>query len=66
MWVKVGDTPPASEAELRFLGLDTRTPYTAHYDFEDAGKTAYYMLCWVNTRAEHGPLSETVEATIGG
>lgn len=66
IWVKLGTTPPASTDELRFLGLDTSTPYTAHYDIEDAGKTAYYMLRWVNTRQEPGPWSETVAATIGG
>jgi len=66
IWVKVGDAAPASTDELHFLGLDTRTPYTAHYDMNDAGKTAYYMLRWVNTRSEPGPWSETVEATIGG
>jgi len=66
VWVKVGDAAPASTDELHFLGLDTRTPYTAHYEMEDAGKTAYYMLRWVNTRSEPGPWSETVEATIGG
>lgn len=66
IWVKVGDAPPASADELHFLGLDTRTPYTAQYDFDDGGKTAYYMLRWVNTRGESGPWSETAEATIGG
>lgn len=66
IWAKIGDAPPASENELRFMGLDTRTPYTAKFDFEDGGKTCYYMLRWVNTRQESGPWSETIEATIVG
>lgn len=66
IWCKIGDAPPADESELHFMGLDTRTPYLAHFDFADAGKTAYYMVRWINTRQEHGPWSETVAATIGG
>jgi hypothetical protein len=64
IWVKVGNAAPADDSELRFLGLDTRSPYTAEYDGGDAGKTAYYMLRWVNGKGEQGPWSQTVSATV--
>jgi len=64
LWVKVGDPAPADPDELRFLALDTATPYVAEYDGADAGKTAHYMLRWLSTRGEAGPWSQTVSATI--
>lgn len=66
IWVKVGATPPADPSELRFLALDTATPYVAHYTGADAGKPAHYMARWVNTASEPGPWSEIATATIGG
>lgn len=66
IWVKVGATPPVDPSELRFLGLDTRTPYVAEYEGEDAGKPAHYMLRWVNKQGDAGPWSATVTATIPG
>ncbi len=65
VWVKVGDPAPADASALKYLATDTRTPYTVDYDGGDAGKTAYYMLRWVNTHGEQGPWSQTVSATIG-
>jgi hypothetical protein len=64
IWVKIGGAPPTDPSELQFLGLDTRTPYTAEFDGDDTGKTAHYMGRWVSTRTEHGPWSETASATI--
>jgi hypothetical protein len=64
IWMKIGDAPPADPSELRFLATDTRTPYVAEFDGVDAGKTAYYMLRWVNTRGDRGPWSQTVSGTI--
>jgi hypothetical protein len=66
IWVKVGDPAPADSTQLRFLALDTATPYVAEYDGADAGKPAHYMLRWVSTRGEQGPWSQTVSATITG
>ncbi len=56
------DPPPS---ELRFLSVDTRTPYVVDYPGEDGDKTAHYMLRWVATTGEKGPRSETASATIG-
>ena len=63
IWVKIGDTP-SDPSELKYLATDTRSPYVAEFDGADAGKTAYYMLRWVNSRGERGPWSQTVSATI--
>ena len=66
IWVKVDDPPPVDpETDLRFLGLDTRTPYLAQYNGADGGKRAHYMLRWVNAKGDKGPWSETVSVTIG-
>jgi hypothetical protein len=64
IWVKVGDPPPTDPSQLSFLALDTASPYVAEYRGEDAGKIAYYMLRWVNTREEKGPWSMTFSAAI--
>ena len=65
IWVKIGDPAPVDPSELDFLAVDTRTPYTADFGGADGGKTAHYMLRWVNTNGEKGPWSETASATIG-
>ena len=64
IWVKVGDPAPIDPDELSFLAVDTRTPYTTTFPGADGGKTAHYMLRWVNSVGEKGPWSETVSATI--
>jgi hypothetical protein len=68
VWVKVqptADAPPGDPSGFTFLALDSRSPYLATYDGADGGKTAHYLLRWVNTRGQKGPWSETVSATIG-
>ena len=64
IWVKIGGSAPADPSELTYLATDTRSPYVAEFDGADAGKTAYYMLRWVNTRGERGPWSQTISGTI--
>ena len=65
VWVKVGGEAPTDPSELRFLGLSTRSPFTADYPGTDGGQIAYYWVRWVNSRGEKGPWSETASATIG-
>ena len=68
IWVQVaalGDPAPTDPGELTFLQLSTRTPAVIEYAGQDAGKTAHYMVRWLNTRGEHGPWSETASATVG-
>lgn len=64
IWMKVGDPVPAGPNDVHYLALDTRTPYTVQFDAADGGKRAHYMLRWISTRAETGPWSATVSATI--
>lgn len=64
VWVKIGDAPPANTDELKFIGLDTRTPYVSEFDSADGGKTAYYRLRWVNPKGKPGPWSDIVSAPI--
>jgi hypothetical protein len=64
IWMKVGDPAPNGPNDVRYLALDTRTPYTVQFDAADGGKKAYYMLRWMSTRAETGPWSATLSATI--
>jgi hypothetical protein len=62
----VGEPAPTDSSQVQFLAMDTATPYVAKYPGADAGKTAHYMLRWVNTCGDKGPWSETVSATIVG
>lgn len=64
IWTKVGDTPPTSESELRFVGFDTNAPYTVNFNAADGGKTAYYWLRWVSPTGERGPWGEQSQATV--
>lgn len=63
LYLKIG-APPANLADATFVALDTASPYTYVFAPADAGKTAYWISCWVNRRQESGPCSETVAATI--
>lgn len=64
--MKIGGAPPVDSSELTYLASDTRSPYIVHFNGEDAGKMAHYMLRWLNTRNEPGPWSETISVTISG
>ncbi len=62
----VGEAAPASENDYRFLAEDSKTPYEHDFEMSEVGKTAFYLLRWINTRNETGPWSSIVSATIGG
>ena len=64
IWNKVGTTPPAGEAELRFVAVDTNAPYVMNFDSADGGKTNYVWMRWVSPTGERGPWSEQAQATI--
>lgn len=64
IWNKVGETPPASESELRFVAVDTSAPFVVNFTAADGGKTAYYWLRWVSPTGERGPWGEQSQATI--
>lgn len=64
VWVKVGDAAPVDASQLRFLDTSTTSSFVVDYEGADGGKTAHYMLRWVNSRKQKGPWSQTVSATI--
>jgi hypothetical protein len=61
---QIGVPEPLDPDEMRILAIDTATPYIATFKGEDAGKTVYYRLRWLNTRGERGPWSQLYSATI--
>jgi hypothetical protein len=67
VWVKLvdADTPPPTDpAALSFLALTTQSTCRAEFPQAARGKTAVYMVRWVNTRGEKGPWSEITTATV--
>jgi hypothetical protein len=64
IWNKVGATGPVGEGDLRFVAVDTASPYVLNFESEDGGKTAYYWTRWVSPTGERGPWSEQASATI--
>jgi hypothetical protein len=63
LWRTFGQ-PPAEDKELLFAGLATRTRFVVEYDAEDAGKSVYYMLRWIDSRGDTGDWSPTYVATV--
>jgi hypothetical protein len=66
IYVKVDGAPPTDLDDCEFLSVDTKSPYVATFDGADANKIAHFMVRWLSTRGERGPVSETVSATITG
>lgn len=64
IWNKVGNAPPAGEADLRFVAVDTNSPYVMNFDSADGGKTNYVWMRWVSPTGERGPWGEQAQATI--
>lgn len=70
---KAGAEAPTAEACARTLGdpstfsfltLTTRPMLRTDLPSAAAGKTAVYMLRWINTRGEKEPWSEVTTATV--
>lgn len=64
VWVKTGEGVPSGQKDCVLLDTAPKTLYTVEYDPENAGKTAHYMLRWVDKNGLAGPWSETISATI--
>ncbi len=64
IWIKIGEPAPGNQKDCVFLGLDTKTPYVAQFEPEDAGKIAYYMLRWLMADGTVSAWGETISATI--
>lgn len=64
IYLFTGDDTPQSVSKYTFSMLSTRSPQQISFDDVDAGKTANYLLRWVNSKGEHGPWSQIISATI--
>lgn len=67
VWVKLvdaGQPVPTDPNALSFLTLTTRPIVRIEFRAADGGKTAVYILRWVNTRGEKRPCSEVTTATV--
>jgi hypothetical protein len=67
VWVKLvepGEPAPTDPAALSFLTMATKPTIRADFRAGDGGKTAVYMVRWVNTQGEKGPWSEVTTATV--
>jgi hypothetical protein len=67
VWVKLvdADSPaPTDPAALTFLTMTTKPRLRADFHAGYSGKTAVYMLRWVNTQGEKGSWSEVTTATV--
>ena len=64
IWVKIGDPAPADLDDCKFIGPTSRFSYVVKYKGGDGGKTAHYLLRWMNNRGAAGPLSEVHSAVI--
>lgn len=64
IWFFVGDPAPGDPSGYAFLLSDTRTPHVHVHQAADAGKTAHYLLRWLNTKNERGPWSDVYSAKI--
>lgn len=62
--VAPGQPVPTDPAALSFLTMATKPSVITEYRAADGGKTAVYMLRWVNTRGDKGPWSEVTTATV--
>lgn len=64
LWLKIGDVAPVDVTGCELASLDTATPYLYEFEAADAGKTAFWLLRWVSTRGENGPLRVVVSGKI--
>ncbi|MCA9083482.1 MAG: hypothetical protein KDA81_05480 [Planctomycetaceae bacterium] len=64
VYVCIADEAPADPNKFRMVRFSTRTPETIRFDAADGGRTAHYLLRWMNGKGETGPWSQIVSATI--
>lgn len=62
--VPAGTAVPTDPSEYQYVATDSAAPWVREFTPADAGKTACYLLRWVNPTAETGPWSEPAGATI--
>jgi hypothetical protein len=64
LWCKKGGTTPTGISECAYMGTFTKGVALEQFAPGDGGQMVYYIARWINRRAEAGPISETVGATI--
>ena len=64
LWLKIGDPKPIDETGCVLIKRCTRTPFVYQFAAADVGKTAYWLLRWVSTKAEFGPWAPAVVVTV--
>jgi len=62
--VPAGGAVPSNPADFTFAGAATHNRIKREFNAEDAGKTAFYRLRWINTRGETGDWGPQIAATI--
>lgn len=60
----LGDPFLRDPATFTYLGTATRAHHDTEFPLEARGKSAVYMLRWINTRGVPGPWSEAASATV--
>lgn len=69
LWVALtapGQPTPTDLDAYTFSRIVTRTPTAVEYAGEEAGKTAHYLVRWINTKCEPGPWGPIASATVAG
>lgn len=64
VYVKIGETPPGSRLDCVYQGHATRNTFNVSHSPADAGKKAWYLAHWINSRGQRGPVSAVVSGTI--
>ncbi len=62
--VYIGENASRDPKQYRLATITTRTPVVISFEPEDGGKTANYLLRWLNSTDEPGPWSQIINATI--
>jgi hypothetical protein len=60
----IGTSAPAGINQYSLIGNPSRFLFNSAFDEADAGKRAWYIAQYENTRGETGPLSDAVSAVI--
>lgn len=66
MYLKIDGEQPLNSEGMIYLGTCTSSPLTVTHTADKAGKKAWYLLRWVNSRGEAGPWSVAISAMILG
>ena len=64
IYVAFGEKAPGSLENYRMVAQTGRSPFVMSFNAEESGKLAHYVLRWVNSREEVGPMSSPISATV--